>query len=298
MKDMKCIECVLKHLATALSFGKEIISGHSIGNDLDHRIDFLGQITNAEQHLQLIDNFLFIEISNFRKGIQEKNVIIQMSDLQFLRELYLKVESLNQNIKPIIINNPILEFDPDVVYLNVTSKEYFDLSYKTVKKYLKNYNKIYVYNSSIDLGEYQDVIELNDQELTQSIIIIKQNMGLNKEVNAKQIPTTYSRSLNKELIQEIKISEKLLLNYDNLKLQTISFEKFNELKNKNYPLSVYHYENDVQIGEIDQLYTVDIRKEICCSTKRELQNKQYVRWINQEAFTSFKQYYEKNEKNN
>lgn len=298
MKDMKCIECVLKHLATALSFGKEIISGHSIGNDLDHRIDFLGQITNAEQHLQLIDNFLFIEISNFRKGIQEKNVIIQMSDLQFLRELYLKVESLNQNIKPIIINNPILEFDPDVVYLNVTSKEYFDLSYKTVKKYLKNYNKIYVYNSSIDLGEYQDIIELNDQELTQSIIIIKQNMGLNKEVNAKQIPTTYSRSLNKELIQEIKISEKLLLNYDNLKLQTISFEKFNELKNKNYPLSVYHYENDVQIGEIDQLYTVDIRKEICCSTKRELQHKQYVRWINQEAFTSFKQYYEKNEKNN
>jgi len=42
MKDMKCIECVLKHLATALSFGKEIMSGHSIGNELDHRIDFLG----------------------------------------------------------------------------------------------------------------------------------------------------------------------------------------------------------------------------------------------------------------
>lgn len=293
MKDMKCIECVLKHIATALSFGKEIMSGHSIGNELDHRIDFLGQITNAEQHLQLIDDSLFIEISNFRKGIQEKNVLIQMTDLQFLRELYLKVESLNQtNNKPILINNPILEFDPDVVYLNVTSKEYFDLSYKTIKKYLKNYNKIYVYNSSIDLSEYQDVIELNDQELTQSIIIIKQNMGLNKNVNAKQIPTTYSRSLNRELIQEIKISEKLLLNYDNLKLQTISFEKFNELKNKNYPLSVYHYENDVQIGEIDQLYTVDIRKEICCSTKRELQNKRYVRWINQEAFESFKKYFE------
>lgn len=293
MKDMKCVECVLKHLAAALSFGKEIMSGHSIGNELDHRIDFLGQITNAEQHLQLIDDSLFIEISNFRKGIQSKNVLVQMSDLQFLRELYLKVESLNQtNNKPILINNPILEFDPDLVYLNIKSKEYFDLSYKTIKKYLKNYNKIYVYNSSIDLSEYQDVIELNDQELTQSIIIIKQNMGLNKEVNAKQIPTTYSRSLNRELIQEIKISEKLLLNYDNLKLQTISFEKFNELKNKNYPLSVYHYENDVQIGENDQLYTVDIRKEICCSTKRELQNKQYVRWINQEAFESFKKYFE------
>lgn len=292
MKDMKCIECVLKHLATALSFGKEIMSGHSIGNELDHRIDFLGQITNAQQHLQLIDDSLFIEISNFRKGIQSKNVLVQMNDLQFLRELYLKVESLNQNIKPVLINNPILEFDPDLVYLNIKSKEYFDLSYKTIKKYLKNYNKIYVYNSSIDLSEYQDVEQLKQQKLTETILVIKQNIGLNKEVNAKQIPTTYSRSLNKELIQEIKISEKLLLNYDNLKLQTISFEKFNELKNKNYPLSVYHYENDVQIGENDQLYTVDIRKEICCSTKRELQNKQYVRWINQEAFESFKKYFE------
>lgn len=294
MKDMKCIECVLKHLATALSFGKEIMSGHSIGNELDHRIDFLGQITNAQQHLQLIDDSLFIEISNFRKGIQSKNVLVQMSDLQFLRELYLKAEKFNDfNSNQIIINNDqILQYNPDLVYMNVNNKEYFDLSYKTIKKYLKNYNKIYVYNSTIDLSEYQDVEQLKQQKLTETILIIKQNMGLNKNVNAKQIPTTYSRSLNKELIQEIKISEKLLLNYDNLKLQTISFEKFNELKNKNYPLSVYHYENDVQIGENDQLYTVDIRKEICCSTKRELQNKQYVRWINQEAFESFKKYFE------
>jgi hypothetical protein len=32
----------LKHISTALSYGKEIISGHGKGSDLDHRIDFLG----------------------------------------------------------------------------------------------------------------------------------------------------------------------------------------------------------------------------------------------------------------
>jgi hypothetical protein len=42
MENMKCFDCVLKHLSAALSFGKEILSGHSMGNELDHRIDFLG----------------------------------------------------------------------------------------------------------------------------------------------------------------------------------------------------------------------------------------------------------------
>jgi hypothetical protein len=51
MKNMVCYECVLKHLAAALSYGKEIISGHGQGAELDHRIDFLGEITNAEHHL-------------------------------------------------------------------------------------------------------------------------------------------------------------------------------------------------------------------------------------------------------
>ena len=41
MDSMKCYSCVLKHLSTALSFGKEILSGHSKGDELDHRIDFI-----------------------------------------------------------------------------------------------------------------------------------------------------------------------------------------------------------------------------------------------------------------
>jgi hypothetical protein len=91
MENMKCYECVLKHLSTALSFGKEILSGHSMGNELDHRIDFLGEITNAEQHLEFIDNTLFARISEYRKNIQAKKVMIDFQDLEFIRKLYLDV---------------------------------------------------------------------------------------------------------------------------------------------------------------------------------------------------------------
>ena len=37
MENMRCFECALKHTATALSYGKEILNGHGEGADLDHR---------------------------------------------------------------------------------------------------------------------------------------------------------------------------------------------------------------------------------------------------------------------
>jgi hypothetical protein len=42
METMVCFECVEKHLAGALSYAKEIKSGHGKDSELDHRPDFLG----------------------------------------------------------------------------------------------------------------------------------------------------------------------------------------------------------------------------------------------------------------
>jgi len=42
MNNMKCLSCALKHISVALSYGKEILSGHGKGSELDHRPDFLG----------------------------------------------------------------------------------------------------------------------------------------------------------------------------------------------------------------------------------------------------------------
>jgi hypothetical protein len=44
MNNQNCIECVYKHLAAALSYGKEVIGGFNSENDLNHEIDFLRRI--------------------------------------------------------------------------------------------------------------------------------------------------------------------------------------------------------------------------------------------------------------
>ena len=131
MNSMICFDCVLKHISAALSFGKEILSGHGLGSDLDHRIDFLGEIVNAEQHLELIDQNIFTEISDFRKRLQGENILISNSDFEFIRAVFLKVERLKLNP----IKNPAetssfykeLEKNPVIVYEKVNKKNWFDL---------------------------------------------------------------------------------------------------------------------------------------------------------------------------
>lgn len=81
---MKCYECVLKHLSKALSYGKEVMSGHDRSNVLDHRIDLLGEIGNAEDHLKLIDDGLFDKVKAFRADLQANQVLVSMDTLQLI----------------------------------------------------------------------------------------------------------------------------------------------------------------------------------------------------------------------
>ncbi len=50
-QSMDCPQCVRKHLANAISYAKEVLSGHGAGGDPDHRPDLLGELGNAEHHL-------------------------------------------------------------------------------------------------------------------------------------------------------------------------------------------------------------------------------------------------------
>ena len=93
MKDMKCYQCVLKHIATAISYGKEIMINHGAGADLDHRPDYLGELVNAGHHLKLLDNNLFNLLEKFRQKAQDENLIVRFSDLQYLRKLWHLIEN-------------------------------------------------------------------------------------------------------------------------------------------------------------------------------------------------------------
>lgn len=296
MDSMKCFSCVLKHLSTALSFGKEVLSGHSKGDELDHRIDFIGEISNAEQHLELIDRNLFNEISLYRKEIQGKDVLLEANDLNFIRQLYLKVEMLKDGIESRSKKPEPLPINPDLVYLNVSNKDFFSLSYRLIKMHLKNYSKIYVLKSSVDLSEYPDVNVLdedlkdfmNRSDITTDVITLGENMGIIKDIDAKFIFPTFSRKLPHDIFRDIKPTpEKQVLLYDDLKLQPINVKKFNDSVTGNYKynLSAYHYFSDIDIGVDDNQFSVYADRPICCSIKTNLKTRTFLRW-NESAFES------------
>lgn len=297
MDSMKCFECVLKHIATALSYGKEILSGHTMGNELDHRIDFLGEITNAQHHIELIDDNLFVQISNYRKQIQSKKILIDVNDLAFLRQLYIKVEAMEQNKTDIIYEE--MDIQPNIIYYNVTNKDYFDLSYKSIKNNLKGYSNIYVLNSEIDLKEYEDVTVLNKTLYQYSIdaqdfILMYENTGVLKNFQAKKIANSFSMKLfnNFETINYLKKLgvNRNIFNYDRLKPCKIKSKIFNQVI-KNYngdnPITVYCYLGNQTTNLNDNLTTVFVDRPICCSTRSSLKEKDFVRW-NQQGFESLR----------
>lgn len=92
MKDMKCYDCVLKHLAAALSYAKEIRAGHDKNAELDHRPDLLGELVNAEHHLELLDPALCQTAAELRKKLQAESTFPGLDDLEQLRSLWRKTE--------------------------------------------------------------------------------------------------------------------------------------------------------------------------------------------------------------
>lgn len=298
MDSMICYNCVLKHLSTALSFGKEVMSGHSLGDELDHRIDFIGEISNAEQHLELIDKDLFTEISTYRKEIQGKDVLLEPEDLEFIRKLYIKVENVKNGIENITLIPESISENPDIVYLNVTNKDFFDLSYKTLKLHLKNYAKIYVLNTSIDLSEYNDLIILNQNlkefmkrtDITPDVLVLNENMGILKDIDAKQIYPTFSNKFNKDIIEDIKPTLKHMFIYDDLKIQPINVKIFNEvmkIKETKYFITCYFYWSNLNRGLSDNMISVNVDRPVCCSIRSNLKVRTFMRW-NQSAFESLK----------
>jgi len=92
MKDMKCYDCVLKHLAVALSYAKEIRAGHDKNAELDHRPDLLGELVNAEHHLELLDPALCQAAAELRKKLQAESTFPGLDDLEQIRSLWRKTE--------------------------------------------------------------------------------------------------------------------------------------------------------------------------------------------------------------
>lgn len=299
MTDMKCEECVLKHLAAALSFGKEILSGHDENNELDHRIDFLGEVANAEQHLELIDQNLFNDISIFRKNIQSKDVNVDGEDLMFIRSLFRKVE-LVKNKESYVETYKVYSSPLDVVYINVKNSDHFDLSYNLLKKNLLNYGKIYVVNSDIETSKY-DVIKIDEDifefmkrsDLSEDVIFMNEDMTFINTFDAKKIFSSYinnNKNIIREIINELPQRNGRVYNFEDVKPQPINLKKWNEVITQKYDKFTSVYLNMINEKHAnDTICTVEVIKPICCGVKQSLKMKKFIRW-NEAGFESLKSY--------
>lgn len=54
-QGMDCVRCFRKHVAAALSYAKEVLSGHGEGGEPDHRADLEGELAGAEAHAAVMD---------------------------------------------------------------------------------------------------------------------------------------------------------------------------------------------------------------------------------------------------
>ncbi len=191
MESMKCWECLLKHLAGALSYGKEVMTGHGRGAELDHRIDLIGELVNGEHHAELLEHGLFQRLSALRKDLQLRRGNVTPKDLEVIRRLYLETERRSEgapiemhhgqptpiptephrpgrpNAQPPLFQAaelalaekpyPAYEKNLDIVFGHVDSLEFFRYAMASIRRFLSNYGKIYVLRSEVDLSEFPDV---------------------------------------------------------------------------------------------------------------------------------------------
>lgn len=87
--SMNCLACFRKHIAAALSFAKEIASGHGAGAGLDHRPDMEGEISNAEHHaMEMTVPGYASALRDLRHKLDGQRWLPEPDDVMMLRKLW------------------------------------------------------------------------------------------------------------------------------------------------------------------------------------------------------------------
>lgn len=303
MDSMQCYTCVQKHLANALSYGKEILSGHTQGADLDHRIDFLGELGNAEHHLELIDRELFLTISQFRKDIQEKNNKPDFSDLETIRKLFLAVEKLSASggktfseVKTAAVSTQ----ETDIVFPSISNLEYFKLALESIQKHGRGWNRIFYLKTSVDLSGFEigKISSIDDTMLGEKFLYWQENMCLLRDLDLRAANPIYKFSPEKRdymnivpLIRKNNPDHPIYL-YDGIAPQPVVKKQFLELTSgvqTDYPLTLYFNSILTQNTANAASIAVYVDKKICCSVKSRLGTCVFATW-NADGFDHLKEY--------
>lgn len=297
MNSMKCFQCVLKHVSACLSYGKEILSGHGKDSDLDHRIDFLGELVNLEHHLQLIDKNLFVEVKNFRQQIQSKQENVNQADLQYLRQLFIKVQNVQTSTNSSEQKQVEINSIPSVLFLHIQDKNYFDLAYRKLKENLSDYDKIYCLKSDIDLSQY-DVEKIDYKNIdNQYVYIINEKDVILKPISAKALLRIQDYKANfkyGQIIQELK-ENKPYFYYDDFPA-LVKKSDFQEYLNRDYPLTFYCNKNKADVQYKPFQVALKLNQVLCCSNKGKIKSAFYCYLENEVALKSVKAYFDGDKK--
>ena len=310
MDSMQCFTCVQKHLANALSYGKEILSGHTKGAELDHRIDFLGELGNAEHHLELIDRELFLVISQFRKEIQEKDSKPDYTDLEKIRRLFLAVEKLSEEDGVMAAAELKTATDssqsPDIVFPVITNREYLILTLESIRKYGHGWNRVFYLDSSADLSgiEIEKITSFNDPALGESFLYWGENMCLLRNIDLRSANPVYGFTSGKreylELVPLIRKNnpDRPIYLFDGIAPQPVKKSRVLELAsavNTAYPLTLYFNSLPAMNAANAAPVAVHVDKKICCSVKSRLGTCAFATW-NETGFEHLRQYLKEKEK--
>lgn len=267
--SMNCLLCCLKHVACSLSYAKQIMNGHGKNSELDHRIDFLGQLVNLEHHLSTYNQKYAFDVREYREGLQNRSMMPKNDDLDILRKIYSTLQSGHIPIQQIRLEK--LDSFPSIVFLNINNAEYFNLCYTLIKRFAKNYSKIYYIDSNIDLAEYADVSKISFADIQEKYVWLfnnEQTLIIRETELDKSYPLTFNDDFPK-LIEKDKYKPY----FQNRNIQ----EYIKNNKIQPYPFTKYGFILD---------------KKICCSNTVKMKNLNFCVYTSDQAFQSIKKYFD------
>lgn len=268
-KSMNCLFCVLKHIAGALSYGKEILNGHGIEKDLDHRIDFLGEIINAEHHLELFNAKQAQRVRLYREDLQFRSLRLIEGDLAFLRELYKRIEKGNQEQSEIPIKETEkLSSPPAILFLEIKNQQFFNLCFTMIKRCMSNYSAVYCLSSDIDLASYPEITKINYEDIKEEYILVYPD---EKSILLKKM----------DCMDKLPLSDQGVFPFHGSKISLKSY-----IDNRDYQR--YIRENKIKIEGISNGFILN--RKLCCSNRYNAQIKTFCYIENQEAYYSLKEY--------
>lgn len=299
MLSQKCFDCALKHVATALSYAKEILGGHTEGNPLDHRIDLLGELCNLEHHLELLDRNLLNEAQMLRRILQSRCMAVNEADIQKLRDFYVAIEKKSE-----IPSKTLIEASRSVarsregykvVIDSPSDSERFQVALQGLMENVLNPIEVFVLNPSIDVQgatvvnqPLKDFVEQLDDDV---FVYMTENEYIINRCDFNLLPDIFLQEKCKghEQYKECRVYP---FEWDCGAPHILEKEKFLKTYHEDEDvLTCYYVRNGIKPVYNAYSYVVRVEHKLCCASRGQAESGYiYATALDNDGFLSLKEW--------